>query len=269
MTGVSFDFAGVLTGQPGQWLLSGFLMTIYVTVVGALLATLLAVLLLGLRIAPLAPARGLAIALVELFRNTPILVQFLFWYFAAYNLLPRSFRDYITAEHPWAVLPVGNVLLAPEFIAAAWGLGVFTAAFLAEELRAGLNAMPRGQKEAALSQGFGHWETLRFVLLPQALANSWQPLVTQYLNLMKLSSLASAISLAELTYQVRQVESYNAHAFEAFAVGTVLYLLLGLVLGQLLIVFGPKPVGARARRRAVKANRSATAAAIVGASGDA
>lgn len=265
MNGVTFDFAGVLTGQPGQWLLSGFLMTLYVSLVGALIATLLAVLLLGLRIAPLAPVRGLAIAIVELFRNTPILVQFLFWYFAAYNLLPRSFRDYITAEHPWAVLPVGNVLLAPEFIAAAWGLGVFTAAFLAEELRAGLNAMPRGQREAALSQGFGHWQILRYVLLPQALANSWQPLVTQYLNLMKLSSLASAISLAELTYQVRQIESYNAHAFEAFAVGTVLYLFLGLVLGQVLVAIGPKPPGTRAKAQP----KAALAAATVGASSDA
>lgn len=265
MNGVSFDFAGVLTGQPGQWLLSGFLMTIYVGLVGAVIATALAVLLLGLRIAPLAPVRALAIALVELFRNTPILVQFLFWYFAAYNLLPQSFRDFITGNHPWAVLPVGNVLLAPEFIAAAWGLGVFTAAFLAEELRAGLNAMPRGQREAAISQGFAHWQTLRYVLLPQALANSWQPLVTQYLNLMKLSSLASAISLAELTYQVRQVESYNAHAFEAFAVGTVLYLLLGLVLGQMLVRLGPKP---KATRRKAQA-KAALAVATVGASSDA
>ncbi|MFG1481180.1 amino acid ABC transporter permease [Xanthobacter sp. V4C-4] len=269
MAGITLDFAGVLAGQPGQWLLAGVLMTIYVTIAGSLVATLLAGLLLGLRISPVTPLRAIAIALIEVFRNTPILVQFLFWYFAAYAALPAPVRGFITADHPWAVLPVNNLLLAPEFIAAAWGLGVFTAAFLAEELRAGLNAIPRGQQEAALSQGFGHWQTLRLVLLPQALANAWQPLVTQYLNLMKLSSLASSIGLAELTYQVRQIESYNAHAFEAFAAGTALYLLLGLVLGRLLTGFRPgqrptpRPGGRAAQTPA------GTAAANVGAGGDA
>lgn len=265
MNGIALDFAGVLTGLPGKWLLSGFLMTIYVTIAGSVLATILAVLLLGLRIAPSAPVRFMGIAIIEVFRNTPILVQFLFWYFAAFSLLPSSVRIFISTDHAWAVLPVNNLILSPEFLSAAWGLGLFTAAFLAEELRAGLNAMPRGQREAAISQGFGHWATLRLVLLPQALANSWQPLVTQYLNLMKLSSLASAISLAELTYQVRNIESYNAHTFEAFAVGTALYLLLGLVLGQILTRLGPRPH----TNRPARPTPSEAAAKVVGASSDA
>jgi polar amino acid transport system permease protein len=71
--------------------------------------------------------------------------------------------------------------------------------------------------------------------------NAWQPVVGQYLNLMKLSSLATGIGFAELTYQVRQIESYNAHALEAFAVGTVLYLALGLVMGGLFAWLGPRP----------------------------
>ncbi|NHW17401.1 amino acid ABC transporter permease, partial [Escherichia coli] len=76
-------------------------------------------------------------------------------------------------------------------------------------------------------------------LLPQGLANAWQPVVGQYLNLMKLSSLASGIGFAELTYQVRQIESYNAHALEAFTVGTVLYLLTGMLMGAVLVRLGP------------------------------
>jgi hypothetical protein len=71
------------------------------------------------------------------------------------------------------------------------------------------------------------------------LANAWQPVVGQYLNLMKLSSLASGIGFAELTYQVRQIESYNAHALEAFTLGTALYLLTGLVMGMVLVRIGP------------------------------
>ena len=102
------------------------------------------------------------------------------------------------------------------------GAGVFTSAFLVEEIASGLRAVSHGQREAALSQGFTPWQELRFILL-QGLANARQPIVGQYLNLMKLSSLASGIGFAELTYQVRQIESYNAHAPEAFAVGTALY----------------------------------------------
>ncbi len=92
------------------------------------------------------------------------------------------------------------------------GAGVFTSAFLVEEIASGLRAVSHGQREAALSQGFTPWQELRFILLPQGLGNAWQPIVGQYLNLMKLSSLASGIGFAELTYQVRQIESYNAHA---------------------------------------------------------
>ena len=120
-----------------------------------------------------------------------------------------------------------------------WGLGVFTSAFLVEEIASGLRAVGRGQQEAALAQGFSPWGQLRYILLPQGLANAWQPIIGQYLNLMKLSSLASGIGFAELTYQVRQIESYNAHALEAFALGTALYLLLGVAMGLLLARLAP------------------------------
>ncbi len=113
------------------------------------------------------------------------------------------------------------------------GAWLFTAAFLVEEIQAGLLAVPRGQVEAAQSQGFSQLAIFRWVLLPQGLQNAWQPVVGQYLNLMKLSSLATGIGLGELTYQTRQIESFNAHALEAFAVGSALYLLLGLLMSVL------------------------------------
>lgn len=235
-----FDWAGVLSGQPLQWIISGFLTTLWVTLAGIILATALTLMLLGLRLTGGKLGRGVVAVWVSIFRNTPLLVQLLFWYFAAWNFLPQGMREFINGEHSWAVLP-GNVWwLTPEFLTAAWGLGLFTSAFLLEEIRGGLQAVPKGQVEAALSQGFSPWAVLRWVLLPQGLVNAWQPIVGQYLNLMKLSSLATGIGFAELTYQVRQIESYNAHALEAFAVGTVLYLLLGLVMGVLLTMLGPR-----------------------------
>ena len=233
------DWQGVLTGQPLHWILSGFLTTVWVTVAGMLLATLLTVLLLGLRLAGGRVGQAVVAVWVSLFRNTPLLVQLLFWYFAAWNFLPQGFRWFVNDEHAWSILP-GNVWwLTPEFLCTAWALGLFTAAFLVEELRAGLQAVAKGQQEAALAQGFSELAILRWILLPQGLRNAWQPIVGQYLNLMKLSSLATGIGFAELTYQVRQIESYNAHALEAFAVGTLLYLLLGLAMGWLFAWCGP------------------------------
>lgn len=234
------DWAGVLTGQPLQWIISGFLTTLYVSIVGSLLATLLTVLLLALRMSSSRLARGAVAAFVSVFRNTPLLVQLLFWYFAAYGALPQSWRFYIGDNHPWASFPGNIAWLTPEFLCAAWGLALFTAAFLVEEVQAGLNSVPKGQTEAAISQGFSRKTLLLSILLPQALINAWQPITGQYLNLMKLSSLATGIGFSELTYQVSQIESYNAHAFEGFAVGTLLYLALGLILGWLMTAFGPK-----------------------------
>ncbi|WP_409449849.1 amino acid ABC transporter permease [Atlantibacter sp.] len=235
----NLDWHGVLTGLPLQWIISGFLTTIWVSLAGMALATVLAVLFLALRLAGGAGGRAVVAAWVSVFRNTPLLVQLLFWYFAAWNLLPLAARDFVNADHDWSILPGDVWWLTPEFLCSAWGLGVFTSAFLIEEIEAGLSAVSHGQREAALSQGFSTWALFRCVLLPQGLANAWQPIVGQYLNLMKLSSLASGIGFAELTYQVRQIESYNAHALEAFAVGTVLYLLLGVVMGVVLASVEP------------------------------
>ncbi|KNC95527.1 amino acid ABC transporter permease [Trabulsiella odontotermitis] len=236
---LTLDWQGVLTGQPLQWILSGFLTTLWVTLAGAILASLLALLLLLLRLSGRRFGSAVVNGWVSLFRNTPLLVQLLFWYFAAWNWLPQAFRNVVNAEHNWSILP-GNVWwFTPEFLCSAWGLGVFTSAFLIEEVESGLRSVPAGQREAALAQGFSSWRLFRYILLPQGLANAWQPVVGQYLNLMKLSSLASGIGFAELTCQVRQIESYNAHALEAFTVGTVLYLLTGVVMGLLLVRIGP------------------------------
>lgn len=235
----ALDWQGVFSGPPLQWIISGFLTTLWVSVAGIVLATLLAIFLLGLRLAGGRTGRALVACWVSLFRNTPLLVQLLFWYFAAWNLLPLTVKDFVNDDHSWSILP-GNVWwLTPEFLCAMWGLGVFTSAFLIEEIASGLRAIPDGQREAALTQGFTPLGLFRHILLPQGLANAWQPIVGQYLNLMKLSSLASGIGFAELTYQVRQIESYNAHALEAFAVGTVLYLLTGIIFGMLLTRLTP------------------------------
>lgn len=246
--GIHLDWAGVFTGQPAQWLTSGFLTTIWVTVIGVILASAMTVLLLALRLAGGRVGRAVVAGWVSLFRNTPLLVQLLFWYFAAWNVLPLAFRQYVNDDHVFSILPGDVWWFTPEFLSSAWALGLFTAAFLVEEIQAGLHAVPRGQIEAAKSQGFSDLALFRWVLLPQGLENAWQPVVGQYLNLMKLSSLATGIGFAELTYQTRQIESFNAHALEAFTVGSVLYLALGLVMSLLFNL--PRGWRAMARKEA-------------------
>ena len=233
------DWHGVLTGTPLQWILSGFLTTVYITLSGIFLASVLTVLLLTLRLSGGRVGGFISAVWVSLFRNTPLLVQLLFWYFAAWNLLPSELRTLVNGEYPWSILPGDVWWLTPEFLCAGWGLAVFTSAYLIEEIAAGLNALPVGQREAALTQGFSHRHVLRYILLPQALRNAWQPVVGQYLNLMKLSSLASGIGFSELTYQTRQIESYNAHALEAFSIGSLLYLVLGIAMSVLFGRLGP------------------------------
>lgn len=241
------DWGFLLTPPVSTWLVRGFVQTLVVSAVGSLLATAFAVVLVAARIRT-GVAAAIATAITSLFQNTPLLVQIFFWYFGAWGLLPIGVRAWIGDAHPWATLPGGVLVLSPEFITAAWGLGIFTGAFMAEEIRAGLNAIPHGQSEAASAQGFGPLAVFRLILLPQALANAWQPLVGQYLNLMKLSSLASAIGLCEIMYVARQIESYNAHAVQAYAVATVLYLLVGFVLAKALAALGPAEPHPRAMR---------------------
>ena len=235
MNGLALDWAGVLSGAPARWIASGLVVCALSTLIASLAATAIAFALLALRISPLRPLRAVASAVIDVLCNTPLLVQLFFWYFAAYPVLPETVRSAIIGDHGWISGSGELRLLTPEFVSATWAMAWFGGAFLAEELRTGLLAVPRAQYTAALSLGLRHREAFRYVLFPQALHNAWQPMVGQYLNLMKLSSLASAIGLAELTYRVREIEAFNAHALEAYAVGSALYLLLGLAMSQILM----------------------------------
>ena len=116
--GIHLDWAGVFTGQPAQWLTSGFLTTIWVTVVGVILATAVTVFLLALRLAGGKAGRAVVAGWVSLFRNTPLLVQLFFWYFGVPALLPEDFVFWLNTPHElgWLAWP------SFEFLAAAWGL---------------------------------------------------------------------------------------------------------------------------------------------------
>ncbi len=206
---------------------SGLLLTAWLSLLVCVAATLLGVLLTVLRESPWRGLRAGAGAFISLHRNTPLMVQVLLWYFGVPNLLPEDAMLWLNAPHSLA-LPLGLHLAWPsyEFLSAGLSLSLYSASFIAGELAAGLRAVPAGQREAARAQGMGPWQTLRWIVLPQALVHVRQPLLGQYTGAIKNTSLTMAIGVAELSYRSRQVESETLLTFQAFAVATALYLLL-------------------------------------------
>jgi glutamate/aspartate transport system permease protein len=146
----------------------------------------------------------LATAWVELFRNIPVLVQIFLWYF----VLPKVFPA---------------MQQVPGFVLVVLGLGFFTSSRIAEMLRAGIQAMPRGQRHAAMAMGFTTWQTYRYVLLPIAFRTIWPPLTSESMNLLKNSSVAFAVSIAELTMYAMQVQEETSRGIEVYLAVTGLY----------------------------------------------
>jgi polar amino acid transport system permease protein len=154
-------------------------------------------------------------AYVEFARNTPPVVQILFWYFSASYILPRP-------------LFLGLRDFGYEFGAAVIALAIYHGAFFAEVFRAGLNAIPKGQLEAARALGLGFVQSLRKVVLPQAVRIVIPPLLNEATALIKNTSLAMAIGVAELTYQYRAIDNLMFRGIEALTAITLIYLLLCL-----------------------------------------
>lgn len=208
-----------------QGLLTTLTLSLFVILAGTLLGLMLGV-LLARRERWLLPLHGLH----AVFRNTPLLVQLLLWYFGIGSLLPEEWMIWLNTPHTAEIGPIA--LNWPSFeILAAWAaLSLYAMAFIAQDIRSGLNAVPRGQWEAARAQGLSEWQTLRWVILPQALRVAWPPLLGQYLNTIKNTSLAMAIGVMELSYRARQVEAETLLTFQAFAVATLAYVLIILAL---------------------------------------
>ncbi|MGC3429597.1 amino acid ABC transporter permease [Pseudomonas aeruginosa] len=213
-------FGELLAPQYLRWLLDGFLLTLGLALLSCLLATLIGA---PLAIARLSRRRLLswpARAYPALFRNTPLLVQLFFWYFGVPALLPEALVSWLNTPHETPLLDWPSF----EFLAGAWGLTLYTSAFVAEEFRAGIASVRPEQRAAGLALGLTQRQVWRVVVLPQALRTALPPLLGQYMNALKNSSLAMAIGLAELSYASRQVETETFKTFQAFGIATLLYI---------------------------------------------
>jgi len=201
-----------------DWLISGLGWTVAVALSAWVLALSLGAVLGVMRTVPNKWLSGIATAYVEVFRNIPLLVQLFIWYFVVPELLPVGIGDRIKQMDPTL-----NAFLT-SFIC----LGLFTAARVCEQVRAGINSLPKGQKNAGLAMGLTLWQTYKFVLLPMAFRIVIPPLGSELMNIFKNSSVALTIGLLELTAQSRQIAEYTANTFEAFFAATVLYICITL-----------------------------------------
>ncbi|MDB5732438.1 MAG: polar amino acid transporter, inner rane subunit [Variovorax sp.] len=244
-------------GQP-LWraFLAGLVNTVRAAVPAALLAVLLGTLLGIGRLAPHVLVRGLCTAYVEAVRNVPLLVQMLMLYFALTQLLPESAEAIALApgvwlgkdglSMPWPVAGEGGwhldwpergpfnvsggAALSPEYLAVVLALALYTAAFVAEIVRAGIGSVSAGQKLAAKAMGLSPWQQLRTVVLPQALRVIVPALTNQLLSLVKNSSLAVAVGYPELVSITNTSLNSTGRAFECIAILMVIYLLLSLLI---------------------------------------
>jgi His/Glu/Gln/Arg/opine family amino acid ABC transporter permease subunit len=192
-----------------------------ISILGWLIAFALGIFSGALRTVPLAVLRWLASAYVEFFRNVPLLVWMFFWYFGVPPLLPQVVQDWLF-DH------------GAEFWAGVFALGVYHGARFSEVIRAGIQAIPKTQFEAALSTGLTVTQAYRLIILPIALRLIIPPATNETVNLIKNSSVALTIGVAELTFQTRQIETYTAKAFEALVAGTMIYLIVCLTVATIM-----------------------------------
>ena len=244
--GLSFEWMGRPAGfalaesslpyQPSDsyaWaLLIGWLNSLKVIIAGLITATVLGVLAGAARRSVNPFLRGVSALYVGLVRQIPLLLQLLFWYFVALLGLPQRSPSPLGSLLSFTNqgIAVLGVHLSVEFTAVLLGLSVFTGASIAEVVRGGLDAVPRGQWEAFRSLGLGEGMGLRRVVIPQALPAIIPGLSSQYLNLAKNSTLAIAVGYADLYAVSDTTITQTGRAIEGFLLLLLSFLLLNLII---------------------------------------
>jgi glutamate/aspartate transport system permease protein len=208
------------TGTFFSSLMSGLGWTVVTALCAWALALLLGIVVGTVRTTSLPWAVRLGNAYVEVFRNIPLLVQMLLWYFVLPELLPQAWGDAL------------KQLPDSQFYTAVVCLAFYMSARIAEQVKAGILALPRGQAMAASAMGLTQPQVYRYVLLPQALRIILPPLSSDFLNTIKNTSVALTIGLMELTARTRAMESYTSQVFESFAAASVIYIVVNVTVVQ-------------------------------------
>ena len=223
--GYNWNWGILLEKEPGgtgaylQYLIVGLGWTLLTALAAWVIALIIGSLIGTLRTTPIQWAVRLGNLYVEIFRNVPLIVQMFLWFFVVPELLPQGLGDWIKQIPP----PWGS------YVPAVLCLAIFTSVRIAEQVRAGINSLPRGQRMAAIAMGLTEAQAYRYVILPQAFRIILPPLTSEFMNVIKNSSVALTIGLLELTGRARAMQEFSFRVFEAFTVATVIYLLTNLI----------------------------------------
>jgi glutamate/aspartate transport system permease protein len=207
------------TGTYLQYLIVGLGWTLVTALAAWVIALLVGAVIGTIRTTPIKWLVRLGNLYVEIFRNIPLIVQMFLWFFVVPELLPQAIGDWIKQMPP----PWGS------YVPAVMCLAIFTSVRVAEQVRAGINSLPRGQRMAGVATGLTEAQAYRFVILPQAFRIVLPPLTSEFMNVIKNSSVALTIGLLELTGRARAMQEFSFRVFEAFTAATIIYLLTNLV----------------------------------------
>jgi len=201
-----------------QWLLSAWGWTISVSLLSLVVALVFGSVVGIVRTLPDNPwLSRLANAWVELFRNIPLLVQIFLWY----HVIP-------------ALVPFMKGV--PSFVLVVCALGLFTSARIAEQVRAGIQALPKGQRYAGMAMGFTTVQYYRYVILPMAYRIIIPPLTSESMNIFKNSSVAFAVSISEMTMFAMQAQEETSRGVEVYLAVTVLYIISAFAINRIMAV---------------------------------
>lgn len=197
-----------------DWMLSAWGWTLSVALLALVVALVVGSLMGIFRTTPSKALVALGNTWTELFRNIPLLVQVFLWYHVLPSLIP----------------PLKQV---PSFILVVFALGFFTSARIAEQVKAGIQSLPKGQRYAGLAMGFTLPQTYRYVLLPMAFRIVIPPLTSESMNIIKNSSVAFAVSIAELTMFAMQAQEETSRGIEVYLAVTGLYFVSAFVINRI------------------------------------
>jgi glutamate/aspartate transport system permease protein len=211
---LNYEFKwGILLEEPNRtWILDGLVTTVYLSLLAWVFALTIGLVVGSMRMTRSPMLRFVGAAYVEIFRNIPLLVQLFIWFFVFPLLLPRK----------WML--AWNGLDHVPFITALIGLSLYMAARVAEQIRSGISAIPRGQFDAARSTGLTGLQMYRYVIVPYAFRVMIPAIASEFMTTFKNSALVLTLGVAEITYAARSIESWSFRGIEAFTVASVTYM---------------------------------------------
>ena len=223
----------ILAPMYQQWIVQALLVTLAISIVTITASSLLGLLLAFLRCLPVKAVSVSVLLMGSIFRDTPLLLQLLFWYIAGPELFPSWLIDFLRTKHELSLFGISLGWPSFEFIVGCFALTIYSAVFIAEDIRSGVLSVKKEQTEAGMALGMTSSQVLRVVILPQALRAAMPAIFGQYMNIVKNSSLTMAIAVNDISNIALKINDETGKTFVAFGVATVIYVTINVFINLL------------------------------------